>query len=53
MNTEEYSAEYFRRREAEERKLAEKTQSDEIKAIHSALAENYQAAAEEVERAEQ
>ncbi|HEY0629618.1 MAG TPA: hypothetical protein VGD23_09840 [Sphingomicrobium sp.] len=50
MNTDEYSAEYFRRREAHERELAEKAHSEEIRVIHLALAENYQAAAEEAER---
>ena len=53
MNVDEYSAEFFRRREAQERELADKAQSEEIKAIHLALAENYRAAAEEAERAEQ
>lgn len=46
----EYSADYLRRRAVRERDLAAKAHSDEIRAIHVALAENYEAAAEDAER---
>ena len=49
MSEGEHSAEYFKRRAEEERELAAHARSDGIRAIHLALAENYQAAAAETE----
>lgn len=52
MRSYDDSPEYYRMREAREREMAENAASEEIRAIHLALAENYQAAAEEAEEAE-
>ena len=44
------SAEYYRMREEHEFKMAAEARSEEARHIHLALAENYQALAEEAER---
>lgn len=44
------SAEYFRMREAQERAMAERAASDEIREIHFALAERYRELADEADK---
>ena len=50
MRSLDHSPDYYRKREAQEREMAETAISEESKAIHLALAENYRLVAEEIER---
>ena len=50
MNTVDDSAEYFRMREAQERDMAERATSDEVRSIHLSLADRYRELADEAEK---
>lgn len=50
MNTIDNSAEYFRMREAQERAMAERAASEEIRSIHLTLADRYRELADEADK---